>query len=198
VLLLGLGVVALAISRRTAAESVAVPGVAGMRFEEAAQSLEAAGLRSLKADEPVTLDTPRGVVVTQAPLGGQFIKKGEQVRLTVSRGIAVPSFVGQRWDDVKPWMDQNGWTAGRVRFVVADQRDFGKVVAQQPAPDADAVADKQSTPIDINVAGPPEATRTGFPSGPAQQVAPPPPHPGPSHGEQAKPEAKPERKKQGG
>ena len=213
VLLLGLAAIALTTVRGAAAERVAAPGVAGMRFEHAVQQLEAAGLRPVKSDEPITLDTPRGVVVTQEPLGGQFAKKGEPVRLVVSSGIAVPNFVGQRWDDVKPWMDQNGWTVGRVRFVVADQSDFGKVVAQQPGADAGPVADKQSAPIDINVAGPPEATRTGFPSGPAppaeatrtglpsgpaQQVAPPPPRPAPGRGEQQKPEAKPEKKRQGG
>ena len=218
VLLLGLAAIALTTVRGAAAERVAAPGVAGMRYEDAVQQLEAAGLRPVKSDEPITLDTPRGVVVTQEPLGGQFAKKGEPVRLVVSSGIAVPNFVGQRWDDVKPWMDQNGWTVGRVRFVVADQSDFGKVVAQQPGADAGPVADKQSAPIDINVAGPPEATRTGFPSGPAppaeatrtglpsgpaqqgpaQQLAPPPPRPAPGRGEQQKPEAKPEKKRQGG
>jgi serine/threonine-protein kinase len=144
-------------------ESVAVPAVAGMKFEEAAARLREVGLEAAKASEEVTLDTPRGLVVTQDPPEGNSVPKGQPVSLKVSKGIGVPNLVGQHWDNVKPWLDQHGWRLGRVRFVFANQADFGKVLAQEPAANSEPVADKQSASINLNIGGPPEATKTGFP-----------------------------------
>ena len=126
--------------------------------------------------------------------------------LVVSRGIEVPNLVGRHWDEVKPWLDQHGWSLGQVRFIFADRRDFGKVVWQDPPAGGGPAADKRGTPISLNVAGPPEATKTGFPrvggapSQPsARQPAPPAPT-DPPRGQQAKPgrqvQRQPERRQQ--
>jgi serine/threonine-protein kinase len=145
------------------AEVVEVPAVAGTSIEQAEQVLRQAGLEPLRGEEQVTLDTPRGLVITQEPLEGERLRKGERVRLVVSQGIEIPNLVGRHWDDVKPWLDQHGWSLGRVRFIFANQRDFGKVMWQDPPSGSGPVQDKRSTPISLQVAGPPEATKTGFP-----------------------------------
>jgi beta-lactam-binding protein with PASTA domain len=165
--------------------TVAIPGVASLRLEDATQRLRQVGLEPAPTEQ-VTLDTPRGVVVTQDPPAGTVVRKGERVRLLVSQGVELPNLLGQQWDDVKPWLDRNGWTLGRVRFVFADYKDFGKVVAQDPP--SGAVADK-NTPINLSIAGPPEATRTGLPRPnppPPQAVPPPAPPPAPPRGEQGR------------
>jgi beta-lactam-binding protein with PASTA domain len=167
--------------------------VAGSSFEKAQEILRQAGLEPVRGEEQVTLDTPRGLVITQDPLEGRQLRKGERVTLLVSRGIEVPNLVGRHWDEVKPWLDQHGWSLGQVRFIVADRRDFGKVVWQDPPAGAGPAADKRSTPISLNVAGPPEATKTGFPSGggaPSQPSLRPPAPTAPSdppRSQQAKP-----------
>jgi hypothetical protein len=173
VLLVALAAIRFSLSASSVrAESVVVPSLAGMSFGDAVQQIEAAGLQASKADERITLDTPRDVVVTQEPPAGQSLKKGEQVRLTVSLGVSLPNFVGQHWDDVKPWMDQNGWRLGGARFVFANQADFGKVLIQEPSAESGPVVDKAVTAINLTIAGPPEATRTGFPKpGPAAPPA---------------------------
>ena len=195
----GVGVAVFGSPGAGSAGMVDVPSVAGSRYEDAEKALRAAGLEPRRGDEPVTLDTPRGVVVTQEPLGGQRARSGSSVTLMVSRGIELPRLVGRQWDEVKPWLDQHGWTLGRVRFVFADQADFGKVVAQEPGPDGGPVDDRTNVAISVNVAGPPEATRTGFPAPSApQRAAPPPPPTAPAptvNSRPSKPAGKPDRQK---
>lgn len=67
-------------------EPVAVPSVVGLPEEEAVNALEAAGLTSVIAPEPVNdVDVPEGAVLAQSPAEGQ-LRPGETVTLTLSAG----------------------------------------------------------------------------------------------------------------
>jgi beta-lactam-binding protein with PASTA domain len=152
---------------------VMVPAVAAIPVDQAIQQLQSAGLAIDRKDD-VTLDSAAGLVVTQDPPAGASVGPGSTIHLLVSKGIAVPELRGQAWDDVKPWLDEHGWPLGQVRFVVANVGDWGKVLTQNPAPESGLVPSKQAAPMTLQIAGPPGATRTGYPraEAPPAQAAP--------------------------
>jgi eukaryotic-like serine/threonine-protein kinase len=75
-----------------------VPGVVGQPFDQAAASLQAAGLESIREDIDAP-DQPAAVVLSQDPEAGRKAPKGSKVTLKVSSAtILVPMVVGQMRD----------------------------------------------------------------------------------------------------
>lgn len=89
-------------------EPAAVPTVVGMPAAEARRLLLDAGWKVDTRDRP-DRDYPPGTVVEQAPLGGEAVRPGTLVTLTVANGsprtTAVPAVLGQLADEA----------AGRLR-----------------------------------------------------------------------------------
>jgi serine/threonine-protein kinase len=69
--------------------AVAVPDVVGQSQQQAASTLQQAGLKATTAQVPSS--QPKGTVVAQNPAAGQKVSQGSSVRLNISRGPATPS-----------------------------------------------------------------------------------------------------------
>jgi tRNA A-37 threonylcarbamoyl transferase component Bud32 len=126
------------------------PELAGLGVQDAQAAIAAAGLQ-LSIEEQATQDTPAGIVVTQDPLPGTHPAAGSTVHAVVSNGISVPDLSGQQCAAARAALAQAGWTVRPVRWRVANVADFGKVVAQDPAPGAVVKAKGE---ISVQVAGP--------------------------------------------
>ena len=145
VLLLLVGVPSLARARQAS-----VPALAGQRVDAARQAATSAGL-TLEVQEQSTLDTPAGVIVSQDPPADAVTAAGSTVHALVSSGVRVPDLSGQQCAAARAAVEGAGWTLKPVRWRIANVADFGKIVAQEPAPGSVVPSKGQIT---VQVAGP--------------------------------------------
>jgi beta-lactam-binding protein with PASTA domain len=69
----------------------------------------------------------------------------------VSSGVRVPDLSGRQCAQARADLAAHGWTVRPVRWRIANIEDFGKIVAQDPAPND--VVPRQAQ-ISVQVAGP--------------------------------------------
>jgi len=84
------------------APDVTVPGVVGLRFEEAERKLGETGLKAVLGETQPSLTAPRRYVLSQTPAAGTTVGSGVSVTLDVSGGqvrAKVPTLVGLTRDD---------------------------------------------------------------------------------------------------
>ena len=146
----------------SAAQTVAVPSVVGMRTAQAIRTLQAKGFQIQTAN--VVSKKPPGTVLGQSPAAGTSVARGSTVIVRVSRGlVTVPNVVGQSRDDAV----QTVRGAGLVpkAFGVPSTQPKGTVVAQTP-PAGKRVPG--GTPVRLNVS-----------NGQRSSGGPPPPPPPP-------------------
>jgi len=127
-----------------------VPSLAGQSVDAARQAATKAGL-TLEVDEQATLDTPVGLVVSQEPRADALAAAGSTVHAVVSTGVSVPDVSGQQCAAARAALERAGWAVRPVRWRVANVADFGKILAQDPAPGAVVPSKGQ---INVQVAGP--------------------------------------------
>jgi serine/threonine-protein kinase len=132
------------------ARQASVPALAGQSLDAARQAATKAGLR-LDVEEQATLDTPAGVIVSQEPEADALASAGSSVHALVSSGVRVPDVSGQQCASARAALERAGWAVRPVRWRVANVADFGKIVAQDPAPGSVVPSKGQ---INVQVAGP--------------------------------------------
>lgn len=127
-----------------------VPSIAGESVDAARKAAAEAGLQ-LDLKEQPTQDTPAGVIVSQDPQPSAHAAPGSAVHALVSSGITVPDLTGQQCSAARAAVASAGWTVRPTRWRVANVGDFGKIVAQDPAPGSVVPSKGQ---ISVQVAGP--------------------------------------------
>ena len=122
----------------TTVAQVTVPDLVGQQREDAEATLEAAGLTA-SVNEVPSKEEP-GIVVAQAPRGGEQLEKGSSVTLNVSKGeekpvqpvtIAVPAVVGQDQGSAREAIKAAGLRPSTQR--VPSTQEKNTVVSQSPA-----------------------------------------------------------------
>jgi beta-lactam-binding protein with PASTA domain len=125
-----------------------VPDVVGQPVGEAVEDLRAAGLGSKQVE--AFGDAEEGTVLKQEPAGGEKLREGAVVTLTVSKGpqpVEVPDVVGTTSSEATAALRDAGLDVNIVP--VPSEEPAGTVVAQNPA--AGAQAPKGSA-VRLNVA----------------------------------------------
>ena len=133
-------------------EPVGVPDVQGQAVEEAQSILQSAGLRGQVTYQVYSDSVPAGLVVSQRPYVGKWVKQGRAVDLVVSRGpksVQVPSVVGKSLGEAEGLLKQSYLQLGQVRREPSKQ-DADAVLEQTPP--AGKTADRD-TPVDLRVSG---------------------------------------------
>lgn len=134
-----------------------VPNVMTLSYDDAKKQLEDAGFTVRRRDEETDKSDPNKVI-GQSPKMGTKANKGDEITLTVAvapQTKAVPSVVGQKFDDAKKQLEDNGFKVARRD--VDSNEEAGKVVAQNPQGDSSAAPKSQVTldvskgPQDIDV-----------------------------------------------
>jgi serine/threonine-protein kinase len=123
---------AVAITVGVAPETVGVPDVVGTNIDQAQRNIVVAHLTAAVQDVDST--APKGQVLRQSPGGGNTVKAGSTVTLTVSRGnqIQMPDLRGQTPTQAQNALRKLGWT-GTLKQVftpVEDAAQVGLIVAQ--------------------------------------------------------------------
>ncbi|MFN8635047.1 MAG: protein kinase [Chloroflexota bacterium] len=126
-----------------------VPSLVGRTLPEAIGAAEAAGL-TVKASESVpTDDQPKGTVLTQDPPMDKRIRRGTEIKVTISAGIRPPSVLGKSVDEARVLLARAGWTVGGVENRSDLPGAAGTVVGSRPGPNE--VADDRKAPITLYV-----------------------------------------------
>jgi hypothetical protein len=111
-----------------------VPSLVGRPLPEAMGLAEANGL-TVKASESVpTDDQPKSVVLTQDTPAEKRIRRGTEIKVTISAGLRPPSVIGKPVDEARVLLIRAGWSA-----VTTEQRTdmagpAGTVAGMKPSP----------------------------------------------------------------
>jgi len=131
---------------------VVVPKVAGLKSDEAARRIAAAGLTVATPHKTIASDTAlAGVAIDTEPAAGTTAAPKTAITLVVSSGAAdrpVPKLVGMRLRGARELLEQQGFKAGKVRYDSDGDHSPGVVLAQKPAPPATA---PPGTAIDLTL-----------------------------------------------
>lgn len=116
-----------------AGDAIAVPDLVGESVSEAERILSAQGLVLGDVDELPRDREPRGIVLAQTPLAGQFLHAGAGVRLAVSAGTprgVIPSVAGLTADEAEALLTRIGFEIDRRQRPA--RQPAGRVVRVEP------------------------------------------------------------------
>lgn len=115
------------------AESFAMSNLAGMRLAEATQEIERLQLKVVtNYTYEYSKDHARETVIQSRPAAGSMVKKGESVRLVVSKGklLKVPDFSGMRVDEVRTLLEGYNISIS-IEREKSSSVEMGKVIRQE-------------------------------------------------------------------
>jgi eukaryotic-like serine/threonine-protein kinase len=143
-----------------AVEQVVVPDLVGQQRDVAVRTLEAQGLSASVTEVPSTQQI--GLVVAQAPRGGEKGDRGSSVALNVSKGpnrpapvaVTVPNVVGQPVDSAKDAIKAAGLHPSVQHVPSTGAKDT--VVSQSPSGGSSA---EKGAGVLLNIAKGPEETK---------------------------------------
>ncbi len=119
--------------------SVRVPNLQGLFSSEASARLEEAGLKMTIGDSLHHETVPAAAVVDQDPSGGQLVKQGRRIVLTVSKGpryYEVPDVRRVSLREARLQIEENQLAIGQILYRSSDTLPAGAVVGQSPLPGA--------------------------------------------------------------
>jgi eukaryotic-like serine/threonine-protein kinase len=127
--------------------TVAVPNVVGQQRAAAEGAISELGLRAEVVEVTSTAEEV-GKVVSTDPVPGTQVADGSTVTLNVGRGpdqVQVPDLTGKTVEEAQALLQQAGLqlAANQEQREVEDDKQVGKIVAQDPAPGAQAAKDTQ-------------------------------------------------------
>ncbi len=113
---------------------VEVPDILGMNYAEAQQLLESQGLQMEVEDKVYSTEYDVDQVCEQTPKGGDTVKEGYKIRVSVSKGqttTGVPSLLDMTVDEAKALIESYGYQVGTIESA-DDASAEGTVISQSP------------------------------------------------------------------
>lgn len=104
---------------RSTEEEVSVPNVLNMTIEEAQNEVRDLGINIVLKSEEFSNQVSEGKIITQTPIAGSKLKKGDSISVIVSRGntkVPVPNVVGMTLSDAEKLLNDNGLLLGNVKY----------------------------------------------------------------------------------
>jgi serine/threonine-protein kinase len=129
-----------------------VPNLAGMRPEEALRQLNAAGLQAGAQKTVASATVAAGLVAQTEPAAGSPVQPQASVSLVLSTGNpskGVPKVTGMRLSRARKTLEDAGFTVGKVRYTVDEDRMGGLILRQEPAENA-AAAPGSAVDLTVN------------------------------------------------
>jgi serine/threonine-protein kinase len=121
-------------------DRVELPSVIGLESAKALERLRERDLRPRIAGEQYA-DQPKGAIAAQYPAPGARVRRGSDVKLSVSRGpseLKVPSLVGLPLGRARRLLVDEGLQLGDIARVHSDLAARDEVIAQEPASGTEA------------------------------------------------------------
>jgi eukaryotic-like serine/threonine-protein kinase len=113
-----------------------VPDVEGLSYENAWRLLDSLGFDPRQGDIRPDPRRSAGLVITQNPPAGSFVKFGRRIYLTVSGGeplVVVPDLKGHSLREAKFSLTRNGLNLGEVEYQVSTEFPENTAMAQSLA-----------------------------------------------------------------
>lgn len=122
-------------------DTVKMPYLVGKKINEAERILSNLDLNLAKVNELYSEQFENGVVINQIPRAGETIKKGRDVYLTISKGVAqvdVPNLIGQNIRNARFLIKNQGLEVGFISYINDERYGVDTVIAQTPLPNSKA------------------------------------------------------------
>jgi beta-lactam-binding protein with PASTA domain len=130
---------------------VQVPNLVGLRPEDALRQLAASGLQPGPQKTIASTTIPAGAVAQTEPPAGSPLPPQGPVTLVLSSGTPakpVPKVTGMRQGRARKALEDAGFTLGKTRYTVDEDRMGGLVLRQEPAEGTQAAP---GSAVDITV-----------------------------------------------
>ena len=112
-----------------------VPDVKGLSEQAAEAKLSDVGLGFIKGNEEFHQELPMGAVIDQRPEGGETVKKGRRVILTISKGSAsatVPELDGYSLREARFLLEKEGLKPGEIIWLIDGSKPDGVILGTVP------------------------------------------------------------------
>lgn len=122
--------------------NISIPNVVGAKADDAKAQLESLGLKVLEVTEES--DQEKGLVLNINPSPSTEVKKGSEVKLTISGGVSqvkVPNFEGMNLDSVRDTLSTIDLKLGNVTYEYNNNVARGQVITQKPYADTEVEKD---------------------------------------------------------
>ena len=142
------------LTRSLGIREVEIPDLRGKSQKQAEISLTRAGLVQGEIVKGAHASIPRGVVIRTDPLAGNKVRLGDTVKVVISAGattgkVMLPSFEGERMDNVYPKLEALGFRVGKIKRVKAQNGEMSGTVLETAPKDGDYL--KPDSKIDFIV-----------------------------------------------
>ncbi|MCK4333445.1 PASTA domain-containing protein [candidate division WOR-3 bacterium] len=107
------------------------PEIVGETEEKARSTLSELGIKMSVVDSVWSEEIPEGCIVTQNPNQGTILKKGEEVKIWISKGIQMPEFKGIARDSVLDLLTAYG-VYPKIDSTFTDEVTKGQVLSTNP------------------------------------------------------------------
>ncbi len=121
-------------------ETVVVPNLVGDDILSVLELLTNLGLNAKVKDSEYSHDIPKNNIIDQDPKPGEVIKKGRDVRITISKGtktLAMPNLKALNLQQAQLILDKNGLFKGSISYVFHNQVKKNIIISQYPLPGAE-------------------------------------------------------------
>ena len=119
-------------------EEVSVPDLVGRPIGSAKEMIAEHGLELGPVNEQWSRVYPDGFVLSQSPAAQSAVKRGREVRLTVSigkGGQGVPDLVGTGYRDAQVALARSGLRVGQLVYAPSERMPKDQVLASDPEPE---------------------------------------------------------------
>lgn len=113
---------------------IQVPDVMGMNYQDAESTLESYGLEMEIVSQIYSSEYDVDQICEQTPDGGETVKKGYKVRVSISKGASdegVPDLIGKTLEEAKRIIEEQGYKIGTIDKK-EDPSPEGTVLEQSP------------------------------------------------------------------
>lgn len=118
------------------AETVSVPDLAGVNYEQGASIIRKIGLVVAKVDSVFSDSVETGKIIETIPEADAVVKKGDGIRVVLSKGLIkrMPNVVGQQLSRAQVILERIGLVIGKIEEVQGSGGK-GTIIVQNPEPE---------------------------------------------------------------
>ena len=114
--------------------TIYAPDLVNMSLENANKLIYSMNL-SMSVTEEYSSTVDKNYVISQAPVKGTPLKKGDTISIIISKGpqsLSVPNVIGYSLNDAKKILKQSGLNLGTVSYEYSNFRSEGTIINQSP------------------------------------------------------------------
>ena len=114
--------------------TIYAPDLVNMSLENANKLIYSMNL-SMSVTEEYSSTVEKNYVISQAPVKGTPLKKGDTISIIISKGpqsLSVPNVIGYSLNDAKKILKQSGLNLGTVDYEYSNFRSEGTIINQSP------------------------------------------------------------------